>query len=270
MRFNIAYLGPIQLAHLRRDFILLLKYGLEAGGHAVDIAHSEIVPDATNLIIGAYFQPPKALREIEASGYRYININTEVIGESGLNHNPAKTDLQGSYLPFIRRGIHAWDVIPENCGSGEFTFLRWGYCQEMEEIKHREKDLDWYFFGTMSERRKKIIASLPGRGFADHACTYMTRNDRIARAKVNLNIVQADKYTHVNSFRVCYLAQNRCAVVTEKESDPAGYLDAMTIAEDSLADAVAEVSRDWRRHAERAHSAFKARPSMAACLEAIL
>jgi len=70
-------------------------------------------------------------------------------------------------------------------------FLRWGWDPKLEDIQHRqEKDLDFYFFGMMSNRRKQIIQSVRQkglRGAADHSCPYFLRNDRIARAKVQLN-----------------------------------------------------------------------------------
>lgn len=278
MRFNIVYLGPMDLAHLRRDFFLLLKYGLESAGHRVDISNNEVVPECINLVIGAYFQTTKVMQEIAATGIPYINVNTEVISGSGLNFNPQKTDLEGAYFPFISRGIAAWDVIADNMPQYharglEAKFLPWGFCPELEDIQHREKDLDYYFFGSMSKKRREIIGTLKHlTGRADHHCPYFVRNDRIARAKVNLNIIQDNKYSHVNSFRIGYLTQNRCCIVSEAEHDPIGYLDAVQIAKpEEFADVVHFLAKGgWKDIGERAYEHLKAGPSMKEALEAIL
>lgn len=277
MKYSISYLGPMELAHLRRDFMLLLKYGLESLGHTADLANNELPPDRVNLIIGAYFQPPRILREITASGVPYLNINTEVFSDQGLNFNPQKTDME-AYKTFIAGGSPAWDVIQENmpfytAWDLDARFLRWGFCPELEDINHREKDLDYYFFGSMSPKRKQVIESLKHlNGRADHHCTYFVRNDRIARAKVNLNIIQASKYSHVNSFRIGYLAQNRACIVSEAENDPAGYLEAVQIATpDEFADVVHFLAKGgWKDFGERAYEHLKAGPSMKDVLAEVL
>jgi hypothetical protein len=110
------------------------------------------------------------------------------------------------------------------------------------------------------------------RGTADHSCPYFLRNDRIARAKVQLNIVQEEKYTHVNSFRVCYLANNRCAIISEHEQDPAGYLDMTRLATaQEMPDVVADlVANDkWRQQGEQAQALMRKQP-MKTILEALL
>jgi hypothetical protein len=234
MKFNISYLGPEWLFHLRRDFILMLKYSLSDLGHQVNLSGSRLDASSTNLLIGAYFLKSEALEKIKNSNIHYINVNTEVISQDMLNFNPEKVDFMGAYLPMMRSGLARWDVIQDNIEEykryeSPAHFLRWGFHENLQEISHRKgKDLDFYFFGMMSPRRKKIIDSLLSAGFkgiADHSCPYFLRNDRISRARVNLNLVQDSKYSHVNSFRICYLANNNCYIMSENECDPAGYLD---------------------------------------------
>jgi hypothetical protein len=203
---------------------------------------------------------------------RHAHVNTEVIAQDMLNFNPQKTDFMGAYLPAMQAGSFVWDVILDNLaehkryGNNAF-FLRWGWDAKLEDIEHRqEKDLDFYFFGMMSQRRKDVVRSVRQRGFrgaADHSCPYFLRNDRIARAKIHLNIVQEEKYTHVNSFRVCYLANNRCAIVSEHEQDPAGYLDMTRLATaKEMPDVVADliVGDKWRQQGERGYELLRKHP----------
>lgn len=269
MNFNICYMGPEWLFHLRRDFILCLKYALEDLGHTANLSPSALDRNGINLVIGAYFLSKDNLQAIARSGYRYINVNTEVIDQDMLNYNPQKVDFLGAYLPFMEDALARWDVILDNIPQYEkyespAHFLRWGYHPKLRDIEHRpDKDLDFYFFGMLSQRRKTILDSLTRaglRGTADHSCPYFLRNDRIARAKVQLNLIQEDRYTHVNSFRICYLANNSCCILSENENDPADYLKlTKIITPKSLIESIkfALEKNNWQRQGEDALATFK-------------
>lgn len=281
MKFNIAFFGPEPIFHLRRDFILATKLGLESLGHDVTLSGLQVDAARFNLLLGAYFLPPAEMRRIDASGIGFAHVNTEVIANDMLNHNPRKTDFMGAYLPSMRAGRFVWDVIQDNLAEHRrygtnAHFMRWGWLPEMEDIPAREKDLDFYFFGLMSPRRVGIVQELLRRGFtglADGSCPYFLRNDRIARARVQLNLVQDAKYTHVNSFRICYLANNRAAIVSEAENDPAGYLALARVvgSPGEVADALADLAAGgrWRAQGEAAYERFRATP-MRQCLEQLL
>ncbi len=282
MKFNLAYFGPEPIFHLRRDFLLATKYGLESLGHDVVLSGLQLDTSRFNLVVGGYFLPPAELKRIDASGMAFAHVNTEVIAGDLLNFNPQKTDFMGAYLPSLRAGRFVWDVILDNLAEhrrygNHAHFMRWGWHPKLEDIEHRPgKDLDFYFFGMMSERRHAIMRELVSRGFqgiADHTCPYFLRNDRIARARVNLNVVQDDKYTHVNSFRICYLANNRCAILSEAESDPAGYLAVAQVVhgKERIADALAQlIAQDrWKAQGEAAYEKFREVP-MQRCMEELL
>lgn len=237
---------------------------------------------ALNLYVGAYFLTPDQIRELAANPVQFATVNTEVIKNNLLNHNPKKTDFMGAYLPLMQKATFAIDVIWENIGECERRyglkpqFLRWGYHPKLEDIDHKpEKDLDFYFFGSMSARRQRIVQALMDKGFrgaSDGSCPYFLRNDRIARAKVNLNIIQETIYTHVNSFRICYLANNKCAILSEAEEDGAGYLDLAVVTDkyryvETFADLIAGDA--WKRQAEESYALFR-QTSMVDCMERVL
>jgi hypothetical protein len=281
MKFGISYFGPEPLFHLRRDFLLSMKYGLESLGHDAVLNGLSLESDRFNFVVGAYFLPVAEIPKIAKSGVKHAHVNTEVIAQDMLNFNPQKTDFLGAYLPAMKAGSFVWDVIQDNMAEyqrygANAHFLRWGWDPKLADIEHRaEKDLDFYFFGMMSNRRKQIVQAVRQkgmRGSADHSCPYFLRNDRIARAKVQLNIVQEEKYTHVNSFRVCYLANNACAIVSEHEQDPAGYLEMTRLATaQEMPDVVADLiaGDKWRQQGERAQAMMRERP-MKAILEELL
>ncbi|HNC84551.1 MAG TPA: hypothetical protein PK999_15970, partial [Nitrospira sp.] len=282
MDFNIAYMGPEWLYHLRRDFILVLKYGLEDLGHRVSVGGPRLDPGRFNLVVGAYFLPSEKMLAMARSGLRIAHVNTEVIAEDMLNYNPDKVDFLGAYLPAMQAGQFVWEAVIDNMAEHErygnrAHYLRWGWHPKLEDIEHAaEKDLDFYFFGMLSGRRREILDALSDqglRGYADHTCPYFQRNDFIARAKVQLNIVQDESFSHVNAFRICYLANNRCAIVSERENDPAGYLDTVRISsKDELPDVVEELVRSdgWRDLGNAIYEDFRAKPGMKESMEELL
>jgi hypothetical protein len=282
MKFCLSYFGPEPLFHLRRDFFLAVQYGLEDLGHEVDIAWMTVDPTRFNLIVGAYFLPSQEMQKLAQSHLQFAHINTEVIAKDMLNFQPAKTDFLGVYLPSMAAGKFVWDVIQDNLAEHRrygtnAHFMRWGWNSRLDEIRHRDqKDLDFYFFGMMSSRRQAIVQELQKRGFAggaDHSCPTFLRNDRIARARVNLNLQQDEIYTHVNSFRICYLANNHCAILSEAEKDPADYLSVARVIQgrDMIPDALAELlaNNKWKQLAETSYEKFRATP-MTQCLQALL
>src|SRR5262245_1984835 len=114
MKFNICYFGHEALFHLRRDFILVLRYALEDLGHDVVLSGQQIDSSRFNLVIGGYFLPADQLAKLAASGIPHAHVNTEVIGNDMLNFNPQKVDFLGSYLPAMQKSAFVWDVIMDN------------------------------------------------------------------------------------------------------------------------------------------------------------
>jgi hypothetical protein len=274
-------MGPEWIFHLRRDMILGVKYSLEDLGHDVTVSGPAIEGDRFNLLIGAYFLESSLLKQITACGAAFAHINTEVIANGMLNFNPKKTDFLGAYLPSLKAGRFIWDGIQENMteyaryGANAHLY-RWSSHPRLREIEHRaEKDLDYYFFGMLSDRRRALLKSLSDaglRGVADHSCPYFVRNDRIGRAKIQLNLTQDDKYTHVNGLRIGYLADNACCILSEEEHDPNGYLAyAEIIGPETIVDGVRHFAAQnrWRERGQRALEEFSARP-MVAMVEELL
>ena len=135
MKFNISYMGPEWLFHLRRDFILVLKYALEDLGHDVVLSGQSLDRQRFNLVIGAYFLPSNAIASIAASGIQYAHVNTEVVSNDMLNFNPDKVDFLGAYLPSMRNGAFVWDVIMDNMAE----YARYGVNAQFLRSYRRHK-----------------------------------------------------------------------------------------------------------------------------------
>ncbi|WP_028793416.1 hypothetical protein [Thalassobaculum salexigens] len=270
MRFNISYFGPERIFNLRRDFFLLLKYGLESNGHEVVFAGHQLEANAINLLVGAYFLSPEQMLKLRKTGVPYAVVNTEIVKDGMLNFQPKKTDLENAYIPLIKGGKFSWDVVPQNIPELKSVYgidsalIRWAYHEKLEELEVKEEpDLDFYFFGFVTERRKRMIDQMEQKGLkglADHSCPYFLRNDRISRAKVQINIRQDVKYVHVNAFRIGYLANNRTAILSEQEEDPTNYLQYAEVVDKSrYAEAAIELARGgrWKQLREESYELYR-------------
>jgi len=272
MKFNLMYPGPEQYFHPRRDVLLPIKYVLEALGHEVCISGPRFESSRFNLIFGGYFLTGESMRAVARSGIQFAHVNSEIISGDMLNFNPKKVDFLNDYLPFMQKGKFIWDLVPNNMADHErhqnnAHLLEWGWHPKAQEIEHRtEKDLDFYFFGTITERRRGLLQKLLDAGllgYTDHSCPYFVRNDRIARAKVQVNLTQTEKFSHINGIRICYLANNRCCIVSEQEIDPSNYLQyAEIINPETLVDTIKTLLHKdrWKTRGEEANEALKKRP----------
>lgn len=272
MKFNLMYPGPEQYFHPRRDVILPIKFVLEALGHAVYISGPQLESSCFNIILGGYFLPGETMRAVAKSGIRFAVLNSEITANDMLNFNPKKVDFMNDYLPFMKAGKFIWDLVPDNLADhrrhgNNAHLIEWGWHPKAEEVQHYDsKDLDFYFFGSLTERRKRLLQKLVNaglNGYVDHSCPYFVRNDRIGRAKVQVNLTQTDNFTHINGIRICYLANNRCCIISEKENDPANYLEyAELVSPETLVDKVKSLLADdhWKTRGEEAYEALKRRP----------
>lgn len=285
MKFNVTFMGPEHISHLRRDLMLLLQYALEDLGHDVTLSYQAIEPRQVNIVIGGYFLAPEALKTIMQSGAPVIHLNSEIIANDMMNYNPKKVDFMGSYLPFLRYGYGVMETVIDN--ESELTryglkhnFLRWAYHEKLSDVAHKsEKDLDYYLFGFITPRRTELLNRLVAKGYygaAHHICPYFVRNSYIGRAKIHLNIIQDDKYTHVNCYRIGFLNNNACAILSEQENDPAGFLKlARVCTKETFVDEFAELlsNDNWKKLGEQTFEEYKKihiTPLMEASLEHLL
>lgn len=270
MRFNISYFGPERIFNLRRDFFLLLKHGLESNGHEVVFAGGQLETNAVNLLVGAYFLSPEQMTKLREHGLPYAVVNTEIVKDGMLNFQPKKTDLENAYLPLIKGGKFSWDVVPQNIPELRSSYgidselIRWAYHEKLEELEvWDEPDLDFYFFGFVTERRKRMIDQMERaglKGLADHSCPYFLRNDRICRSKIQINIRQDIRYVHVNAFRIGYLANNRTAILSEQEQDPTNYLQYAEVVDKSrFAEAAVELAHGgrWKHRRDESYELYR-------------
>ena len=281
MKFNLTYLGPSHLFECRGDIFMPLALSLQELGHHVDISHQLVQHNAINVIFGAYFLGSEEQLQLLNSGTRYINFNTEILADDGLNHNPGKTDLFGAYLPFMQGGIATWDALDSNIHwlrskssqeKEKIAKFSWGYLPSLDYIQQSiDPCYDAYIYSLMSGRRKAFIQRLLEKGLKlkiNQYCPQFLRDFAIQNSKCVLQINQDDKYNHFAPTRTWLSSNNGIPSIVEKAHDPDDYIG---LAYGSFSDAeqcielVTYLSKNTKTRIEekdKAREKLKSRPWM--------
>jgi len=221
MKYNICIVRPDNYIHSAAFMELaeLVGHGLQDLGHPATISVNRTFVDAQNIIIGCHLLDPSL---IDSTPKTSIIINTE--------------QLSADHLPWhdkIYRWVtrfETWDYSERNLailkevGAQEPKLLRLGFHKTLARIqKSNPQDIDVLFYGSIGNRRKRIIEDLKATGSNVMAVfgVYGEERDRlISRSKVVLNL---HHYTSqvFEIVRVFYLMINAKAVVGEVGEDTA-------------------------------------------------
>ena len=159
--------------------------------------------------------PPRIVLGAHLPGYQPevgdIIYNTE---------HPSSPWWSSGYLELL--GTHeVWDYRPDGVGK----YVPIGYVPELTRIdKADPQDIDVLFYGSMNERRAKVVHDLEAADLnvvTVIGCYGAERDALIARSKVVLNM---HYYTPgvFEAVRVSYLWANRKCVVSEESTDRRG------------------------------------------------
>lgn len=200
-----------------RELLFLLRNSLVSLGKDCVIKPNRLSEDRVNIVVGYHL--------IKYGDYlkkfRYIPFQLEQLSaEGGWYNENVRLLLQGAE--------DVWDYSLRNIGflrelGIEAKYLPIGYHESLETIRPAEqRDIDILFYGTMNERRKKIIKSLKtiprAKAVTLEALYGEERDAYIARSKIVLNMHYYETGI-LESVRVSYLLNNGCFVVTEECSD---------------------------------------------------
>ena len=229
MRFNLVSIEPRghTEGHFLDDGLRFLLYGLESLGHDVTLAINRVSTDRLNVVLGAHLNRPEDVQVIAQAG-PYVAIQSEVLNEDGLNDWHNQEQVEEIYLPFLMGAVAVWDAKPRCLqqlrGMGlPAHLLPVGFHPRFEDIHHKpEKDIDFLFFGSMTEHRRTLFGEIESRGYRVETIfndRKFFRDDMIARTKVHLAPCQNARLNQLSLQRVCYLANNRCICVAERCHD---------------------------------------------------
>jgi hypothetical protein len=221
MKYNICIVRPDNYIHSAAfmELAQLVGYGLEDLGHLVAISVNRTFAEAQNIIIGCHLLDPSL---IDSTPKTSIIINTEQLSADRLPWHD-KIDR------WVTR-FETWDYSERNLaplkeiGAREPKLLRLGFHKQLTRIhKSTPQDIDVLFYGSIGDRRKKIIEDLKATGSSVMAVfgVYGEERDKlIARSKVVLNLHHYDSHVF-EIVRVFYLLINAKAVVGEVGDDTA-------------------------------------------------
>lgn len=262
MKFAVAVVSPPGYPHSEafHEVAETLHSGLRSLGHDSILTNRVAVADRRTIVLGSNLlttRPPP----------NTILYNLEQVDE-------ASSWITPELLALFQR-FTVWDFSLANVARlrarevRNATYVPIGYVPELTRIVPAAlADIDVLFYGSINERRSAILQRLRAAGLRVEVLFGLygpARDAYVARSKVVLNL----HYYEAKIFeivRVSYLLANRCAVVSERGSDPGEERDfeggIAFAAYDELVEQCARLAADdraRRRLGERGFEVFSAR-----------
>jgi hypothetical protein len=191
----------------------LIFYSIRELGYSVKLQPNIIDPDSQNIILGCHMLSKDSIPEIPTDT---IVINTEQVYAGA-------TDWNQNTFEWISK-FQVWDYSEKNIlnlnnlGITRVKHLKIGYQKELNRIKKiNNRDIDVLFYGSVNDRRAKILNALKesGLNIQNVFGIYGAEKDAlIQRSKVVLNLHFYDSQIF-EIIRVFYLLTNSIAVVSE-------------------------------------------------------
>ena len=215
MKYNICIIAPSGYIHHRAfdELSQLIHYSLLEIGFDSIVQQNKAESDRRNIVLGFHLLDLKYLHQLPPNT---ILLNTEQIADQNGPWN--------NVIIHWAKYFEMWDYSPLNIsrfqdlGISDVRLLRIGYQKELEKIpKAITQDIDVLFYGSINERRQKILEELRDSHLNVKSVFGVygdERDELIARSKVVLNL----HYYHSKIFeivRIFYLLINSKAVVAE-------------------------------------------------------
>lgn len=204
MKYNITVVTPDNYTHHRAfdEIVIGLKSGLTELG-----VYGE---GGKTIILGANTQP----NAIYPDNCVIYNLEQMSIGSPWMNN--AYINLLGRY--------EIWDYSHQNIAELkkvgiEAKYCGIGYAPELTKIPKVNEDIDVVFYGSINDRRKKILDELAKYCSIGIAIGYGEQRDKtIARGKIILNMHYYESKIF-EMVRCSYLMANKKLILSENSED---------------------------------------------------
>jgi len=297
MRFSICS-GNHGNSNSITDTVTWLQRALQECGHRADI-NTGIEPRAVNILI-EHFVDEKALRDLlegRRLGARYLQIATEPIvggvfngGIESQHWHYGNTDYWrlrfDAFKIAARMAEEIWVLAESMLPAYEqlfpdlpVRFLPHGHVNELACVRQRpepERDIDFYFSGSMTEHRRRILSELARRHVVvvnDQTTPEYLRQDHLSRAKVCLSLRLSPRNCIPSVSRMHFHLQNRSFLLHEAYELPSP-LDPFVLSapsNDLIPWALGALELPNRREiADSMHDRFKAALPMSRLLPPLL
>jgi hypothetical protein len=181
----------------------------------------------------------------------------------------------------LENSLEIWDYSTENLKFLQkkdlpAKLLPVGYLEKLETISPTKKDIDVLFYGSLNERRRRILTALSDRGLkVQHLfAVYGTQRDAyIARSKIILNIHFYEARIF-EAARIAYLLNNQAFVITEESVDnPYPAVELIQVPYAQLIEECVQRVADYensQKIAQKNYQQFKANYAMPGLLASVL
>src|SRR5580704_10389851 len=217
-RFQITLVRPDGFLHSEafREVAETLQFGLRSIGHTAQIQENVLDAAATNVLLGAHLLTPQDISLLPPGSILY---NLEQLGGPSLPKQFYEVAVKHRVWDYSLQNIETWKVL--KCARPP-VHVPLGYVPELSRIKPAPtQDIDVLFYGSLNERRTRIVKALKDAGAKVHTVFGIygkERDELIARSKIVLNVHFYDAKIF-EIVRVSYLLANSKAIVTECCSD---------------------------------------------------
>ncbi len=214
--FHLLLIAPNGYQHslALAELVETLAHALVTLGYPVTLGLNQPHSDAINIVLGAHLATAEMAASLPQSS---VIFNVEQV-------NSASTWMKGE-LPKLVARFPTWDYSTRNIEKwrtlvpdAQVSLLPIGYVAALSRISRAgPQDIDVLFYGTVVDRRRRILDELRARGVNLHVasdCYGLERDALIARSRIVLNLHAYDAHIF-EIVRVSYLLANCKAVVTE-------------------------------------------------------
>lgn len=275
MNLNLTIIDPPAARHTHFLFELakMIAFGIEDLGHSCTLRRNATEAGRVNILLGAHnLTAPETVDEIIDSKHPYLVYQTEIIRGSTINGSNLNGQFSTLFLPLLQHAKAVWDTEEGSIAALKALGisaqrLGFGYTPRLEEVRHRsEKDIDFFFYGSMTPHRQEVLSKLRALGYQvavifDDAALF--RNDLLSRSEVVLTLRQSDAQAHLPQARLLYLVNNRCLVAGESGLGQEPLQDLFFWSEPAEVVELLRRTRAMKNRREKAeefHERFKQRP----------
>lgn len=226
-KFNVVIMQPpgYQFSLSFLEIGELLCYSLNSLGHSSRLQINRFEPEATNIILGYnLLDDPQRI-----AGHRSVIYQLEQLSlAEGWFNERQKRILQSVHEIWDYSTDNIRFLLEQNLKSVRHVPL--GYHPKLRRLTRGQQDVDVLFYGSINERRKKILEELSSRCHVKALVgVFGSERDRwISRSKIVLNLHFYEAKI-LEEARISYLLNNRCFVLSE-ESNNTIYQDGIVMA----------------------------------------
>ncbi len=222
MRMNVVVLDPpgFPFAHFLFDTVRMLQLTLQELGVDTTITRNKLESNRLNVLCGIHHLAGEAeVNEVLRTEEDFVVLQTEMVHGRTINRE-ANSRVDEVVLPLCAQAKAVWDSAPDNIVAlaslgVEAKLLRFGFQERLMELPKRTRDVDFFFYGSITKERADVLSNLVRLGYRVESCfdsAALFRNDLIARSEVALTLRQSAEMPHLPHARIIYLVTNKVLV----------------------------------------------------------